>query len=74
MVTKVQLQITHIQLYLWVSKVDLHDERYSNSCGKGETGCDDDRQSISLAGAAFCKGVFGGLLQGCKFIASQVRS
>lgn len=71
--TKVQLQITHIDPYLRVSKVDLHDESYSDSCGEGETSCDDDCQSISLAGTVFRKGVFGGLLQGCDIMASQVR-
>ena len=50
--------------YLWISKVNLDDERYSDSYGEGETGCDDDRQSISLAGTVFCEGVSGGLPQG----------
>lgn len=74
MVAKVQQHQTHIHSYLWVSKVDLHDESYSDSRGKGETGCDDDCQSISLAGTVFCKGVSGGLMQRCYIMASQVRS
>lgn len=60
--------------YLWVSKVDLHDESHSNPCGKGEAGCDDDCQPISLAGAALCEGVFSRLMQRSQVVAGQVRS
>lgn len=38
--------------HLWVSEVDLHDESNSDSCSKGEAGCDDDSEAISLAGTA----------------------
>lgn len=74
MVTQVKLQVTHVHPYLWFSEVDLHDESYSDSCGEGETSCDDDRESISLTGTVFCKGVFGGLPQGRNIMAGQVRS
>lgn len=43
---------THTHTHLWVSEVDLHDESNSDSCGKGEAGCDDDSEAISLAGTA----------------------
>lgn len=68
------VRTTDMDIHLRVSKVDLHDESHSDTCGKGETGCDDDCQPISLAGTAFSKGVFSGLPQGYKIIASQVRS
>lgn len=56
-------QTAEVEPYLWVSKVDLHDESHSNPCGKGETGCDDNCQPISLAGAALCERVFSRLMQ-----------
>lgn len=51
-------------VYLGVSKVDLHDESYSDPCGEGETGRDDDGQPVPLAGAVFFERVSVGLLQG----------
>lgn len=59
--------------YLRVPEVDLHDESHSDPCGKGEAGCDDDRQPISLAGAALCEGVLGSLVQRRQIVAGQVR-
>lgn len=62
-----------VERYLRVPEVDLHDESHSDPCGKGEAGCDDDRQPISLAGAALCEGVFGSLVQRRQIVAGQVR-
>lgn len=72
MVREVQLQIARIHRYLRISKVDLHDERDSHPCGKGETGRYDDCQSVSLAGTALCKGVCGGLPQGRNIVARKI--
>lgn len=66
--------MNNIHTYLWVSKVDLHDESYSYSCSESETGCDDDCQSIPLTGTLFCKGVSACLPQRSDILASQVRS
>lgn len=67
-------QTAEVETYLWVSEVDLHNKSHSNTCGKGEAGCDDDCQPISLAGAALCEGVFSRLMQRSQVVAGQVRS